>query len=243
MARPKGRIGTEIVGENSEKFQIVKRLGAGSFGEVYKAIGTTSKAVVAVKLAPKQKLNDPSTLSVRTVLNEARMDILKVNHPNVIRVLHVDIGSNSDLGPYVIMEYVEGGTLQKLLDDRLAASKQFSFEEALSLMRNLALGTQAINAHLIHRDIKPDNILLDGPPSLPRPRIADFGLAKKMAEATRPETFKGIQAVWYMAPEVWCDEKNTPKIDVYSVGLVFYQILTLEHPLLSFVANPSDFIK
>lgn len=243
MPKLKGRIGIEIIGQNSERFRIEKLLGAGSFGEVYKAVGTTSGTVVAVKLAPKQKLNDPLTLSLRTVLNEVRMALLEVSHPNVIRMLYVDTGSDADIGPYVMMEYVEGGTLQKLLDDRLAESKHFTLEEALGLMRGIALGAQAINEHLIHRDIKPDNILLDGSPALPRPRIADFGIAKKTVDSTRPETFKGIQAFRYMAPEVWRDERNTPKIDVYSVGLVFYQILTLEHPLFSFVVDPFDVIK
>ena len=138
MAKSKARIGAEITGQNSEKFRIEKQLGAGSFGEVYKAVGTTSGTVVAVKLAPKQKLNDPLTPSLRTVLNEVRMALLKVSHPNVIRMLYVDTGSDADIGPYVMMEYVEGGTLQKLLDDRLAESKQFTLEEALGLMRGIA---------------------------------------------------------------------------------------------------------
>src|SRR5262249_445242 len=60
------------------------------------------------------------------------------------------------------------------------------------------------------------------------------------SEYTRPETFKGIQMFWYKAPEVWRQEKNTFKIDVYSVGLVFYQIITLEHPLMQFVSQPYD---
>ena len=111
------------------------------------------------------------------------------------------------------------------------------------LMRGVALGAQAINEHLVHRDIKPDNILLDGPSDKPIPRIADFGIAKIATEPTRPETFKGIQPVWYMAPEACRQEKNTYKMDVYSVGLVFYQILTLNHPLLSFVTDPTDWVQ
>jgi hypothetical protein len=136
-----------------------------------------------------------------------------------------------------VIEFVDGGTLKDLIDRRRSALEPFTLDEAIHLMRGIALGAQAVNEHLIHRDIKPDNILLDGPDEAPRPRIADFGLAKIASEYTRPETFKGIQAIWYMAPEAWRDEKHTSKIDVYSVGLVFYEILTFEHPLLPLVAS------
>src|SRR6267142_3493536 len=107
-------------------------------------------------------------------------------------------------------------------------------------MRDIAMGAQAVNEHMIHRDIKPDNILINGPADAPQPKIADFGIARIGSEYTRPETFKGIQMFWYKAPEVWRQEKNTFKIDVYSVGLVFYQILTLAHPLMQFVPQPFD---
>ena len=165
----------------------------------------------------------------------------QIRHPNVVTVLHVDPGTDPDIGPYVMMEFVAGGNLQDLLDDRLSGSKPFTLDEALSLMRGIALGAQAVNEHLVHRDIKPDNILLDGPKDAPRPRITDFGIAKVVAESTRPETFKGTQMWWYKAPESWRMEKNTPKMDVYSAGLVFYQILTLEHPLMQHLSDPYDY--
>jgi len=238
-----GRIGTSVIGPNQEKFHLDSYLGGGSFGEVYRASGLISGITVAVKMAPEDKLSDPTTLSFRTVLNETRAEMLKVNHPNVVRVLYADPGTDTKLGPYVVMEYVDGGNLQELLAERSRVSTRFTLEEAVALMRGIVLGAQAINEHLIHRDIKPDNILLDGQAGPLRPRIADFGIAKVALEMTRPETFKGIQSIWYMAPEVWRDEKHTSKIDVYSVGLVFYQILTLEHPLLAFVSDSWDLIQ
>lgn len=236
------RIGIEIAGENGERFRLESRLGNGSFGEVYKAVSLISGTIVAVKMVPPQKLNDPSTLAVRTVLNESRADMVKVNHPNVVRVLHVDSGTDPTVGPYVIMEYVNGGTVHALLDRQRDESKQLTLDSATTLMRGIALGIQAVNEHLVHRDIKPDNILLDSADT-PRPRIADFGIAKPASESTRPETFKGIQHIWYMAPEVWRGETNTRKIDVYSAGLVFYEILTLEHPFLSHVSERFDLVR
>lgn len=234
------RSGTEIIGPNGERFRLESRLGNGSFGEVYKAVGMVSGLKAAIKLIPREKLNDPSTLSKRTVLNEVRVAMMQVVHPNVVRVLHVDDGADPDIGPFVMMEYVEGGTLHQLLERKRSEGGALSLDEALALMRGIVLGAQAINEYLIHRDIKPDNILLEGPASAPRPKIADFGIAKVAEEQTRPGTFKGIQHVWYKATEVWRREKNTPKIDVYSVGLVFYEILTLNHPLLARVSDPSD---
>ena len=236
-----GRIGIKLTGPGSEQFRIESRLGSGAFGEVYKATGLKSGALVAVKMVPEQKLNDPQTLAVKTVLNETRMEMLKVNHPNVVRVLYVDTGSDPKIGPYVMMEFIAGGNLQNLIDARRSQSTEFTLDEALALMRAIAFGAQAVNEHLIHRDIKPDNILIDGPADAPRPRLADFGIARIASEYTRPETFKGIQMLWYKAPEVWRQEKNTYMIDVYSTGLVFYQILTLEHPLMQFVPQPYDF--
>ena len=236
----KKRLGMRITGPNRELFVVKARLGKGAFGEVYKASGAQSKTIVAVKMVPTQKLNDPHTLAVRTVLNETRVDMLKVDHPNVVRVLHVDTGSDPAVGPYVMMEFVAGGNLHDMIEGRRAESREFTLDEALSLMRSIAMGSQAVNEHMIHRDIKPDNILMDGPADTPQPKIADFGIARIGSEYTRPETFKGIQMFWYKAPEVWRQEKNTFKIDVYSVGLVFYQILTLEHPLMQFVPQPFD---
>jgi serine/threonine protein kinase len=206
-----------------------------------KPLVLNSGMTVAVKMAPEDKLSDPTTLAFRAVLNEMRAEMLKVNHPNVVRVLYADPGTDPNIGPYIVMEYVEGGNLQKLLDQRSSDKRPFTLEEATALMRGVALGAQAINEHLIHRDIKPDNILLAGSLDSPTPKIADFGIAKVAAGSTRPETFKGIQMWWYRAPEGWRQETNTHKMDVYSVGLVFYQILALEHPLMKHLSHPLDF--
>lgn len=136
------------------------------------------------------------------------------------------------------MEYISGGTLLNLLRTQESTNTQIPFPRAIEMMIQIAQGARAINTKLIHRDIKPDNILVEGSML----NIGDFGISKFVDESTRMQTFKGGQHVAYMAPEGWQSERNTFKLDVYSVGLVFRQILTLKHPLLEKVKDPNNFL-
>ncbi len=145
-------------------------------------------------------------------------------------------GTIADLGPYTCMEYVSGGTLARLLRVQGQAGSQIPIARAIEMMIDIAQGVRAINEKLIHRDIKPDNILIEANAL----KIGDFGISKFVDESTRLHTFKGGQHVAYMAPEGWVNEKNTHKLDVYAVGLVFFEILTLKHPLLPRVKDPGN---
>ena len=228
-------IGTILIGPNGETFGITDFLGKGAFGEVYRAVGERSGTVVAVKLLPVAPLatND----SRIALLNEIRAE-QQVTHPNVVRVLHVNDGDVSSVGPYVFMEYVSGGTLARLLRAQAQSGAHIPLNRAIEMMIDIAQGACAINEKLIHRDIKPDNILVEGTAL----KIGDFGISKFVDESTRLQTFKGGQHMAYMAPEGWQNQANTFKLDVYSAGLVFYQILTLKHPLADKVKDPSNFL-
>jgi len=220
MAR--GRLGTALVGPGGEEFLLKEFLGAGAFGEVYLAEGTVSHSIAAAKLLPMNGIDSQDLRG--SLVNEAQL-AQQVAHRNVVNVLHV--GQHDELGPYLLMEYVAGQTLKEFLLNRRAAEAVLPVQAAVDMMLHIAQGARAINEKLVHRDIKPDNILLAGNVL----KISDFGLSKLVAERTRTRTFKGIGPIMYMAPEAWQYETNTPKMDVYSVGLVFYQILTLDHPL------------
>jgi serine/threonine protein kinase len=228
---PSASLGSSIVGPNGETFKMTDFLGQGAFGEVYRCVGEISGTVVAVKLLPLGAL--ASSEDKIALLNEIRV-AKQIKHPNVVQVLHVDDGTSSKIGPYIVMEYVSGGNLATVLRSRT----QIPLDRAIEMMIDIAQGARAINERLIHRDIKPDNVLIEGN----KLKIGDFGISKFVDESTRLYTFKGAQHVRYMAPEGWANQPNTVKIDVYSVGLVFYQILMPEHPLLRHVSDPSNFL-
>ena len=198
---------------------------------MYRAVGETSGTVVAVKLLPLGALATPE--SRLTLLNEIQA-AQQIKHPNVVQVLHVNDGTKSAIGPYVVMEFVSGGNLARVL----RAGGQVPLKRAVEMMIDIAQGANAINAKLIHRDIKPDNVLIEGSTL----KIGDFGISKFVDESTRLHSFKGGQHVRYMAPEGWEYQTNTIKLDVYSVGLVYYEILTLKHPLLPHVKDPDNFL-
>jgi serine/threonine protein kinase len=139
----------------------------------------------------------------------------------------------------VFMEYIGDGNLADLLRKQIQASAELPLSRAIEMMIDIAQGARAANAKVIHRDIKPDNILISGS----RLKIGDFGISKLVDESTRTKTFKGGQHIAYMAPEGWLCQANTFKIDVYSVGLVYYQILTLKHPLLDKVSDSGNFLE
>jgi len=232
---PSITIGDCLVGPAGEGFTITDFLGKGAFGEVYRVVGNKSGTVAAVKLIPVSSL---ATKDSRVALMNEIRAARQVVHPNVVQVLYVSDSAASPVGPYVFMEYVSGGTLAALLRAQAQSSVQIPLNRAVEMMIDIAQGARAINEKVIHRDIKPDNVLVEENTL----KISDFGISKFVDESTRLQTFKGGQHIAYMAPEGWQNQPNTFKLDVYSVGLVFYQILTLQHPLIGKVNDPSSFL-
>ena len=193
---PSIAIGSTLIGPDNETFKITDFLGNGAFGEVYRAVGENSGSVVAVKLIPLSAL--PSEESKTALLNEIRT-AQQVEHPNVVRILHVNDGASSPVGPYVFMEYIGDGNLAELLRRQIQANAEIPLNRAIEMMIDIAQGACAANAKVIHRDIKPDNVLVAGN----RLKIGDFGISKLVDESTRTKTFKGSQHIAYMAPEGW----------------------------------------
>lgn len=201
-------------------FRVIRKLGQGGFGQVFLCQSPDTGSLCAIKT-----VHDPGPVqsdSYRALRNEVGF-ASRVNHPNVVRI--TGSGRDPDAGLYLVMEFVDGASLREFLDSQ---SAPLGYALAKPLLIGVALGLQAINALLVHRDIHPGNILLAGDTA----KITDFGLAKLADAATRTRSFKGVQHIRYKAPESWKGDRNTFLMDVYSAGLVFFEVLAGEHPFL-----------
>lgn len=207
--------------ENS--YKVLEPIGNGSFGYVYKIEKESDKSIWALKTLPSNFPNSEQLLSFQ---NESVM-AMKVSHENAVNYVFVHDGSKySELPPYIIMEYANGGTLQQVIKTAIQRNEFISNKDLLDYFHQLISGMEHINSILIHRDIKPDNILLHNGIV----KISDFGLSKIVHDGTRQMTFKGFGHIRYMAPEGWKLEKNTIQMDIYSMGITFYELATLQHP-------------
>jgi tRNA A-37 threonylcarbamoyl transferase component Bud32 len=203
--------------------EILELLGQGGMGAVYKARQPTLDRVVAVKVLPPEAGRDPAF--AERFQREARA-LARLGHPNIVAV-H-DVGQAGDFY-YFVMEYVDGVNLRQLLRDG-----QLSPEQALRIVPQICDALQyAHEEGIVHRDIKPENILLD---RKGRVKIADFGLAKLLGHDAGNFTLTGSRQVmgtlYYMAPEqVERPLEVDHRADIYSLGVVFYEMLTGQLPV------------
>jgi tRNA A-37 threonylcarbamoyl transferase component Bud32 len=213
------------------QLDILQLLGQGGMGAVYKARQKKLDRMVALKILPVETGRDPAF--AERFAREARA-LARLNHPNIVSV-H-DFGEVHGLY-YFVMEYVDGVNLRQLLE-----TGRLSSAEALRIIPQLCDALQyAHEENIVHRDIKPENILLD---RRGRVKIADFGLAKLLGPA--PSVFsltgsqQGMGTPFYMAPEQMQKAHTVDhRADIYSLGVVFYEMLTGELPLGRF-APPSQ---
>ncbi|PZT54345.1 serine/threonine-protein kinase [Paenibacillus silvae] len=223
--------GVTVYDGNNDAYEVVKMIGHGGFGFVYLIRKQSDGTQFALKTLPQ---GFPSQSAYDTFMNECRTAIT-ISHQNVIKYVYIHDGHKyPDLPQYLIMEYANQGTLLSHLQAQTITGEFFSNEVLRELFSQLIEGMKHISLNLVHRDIKSDNVLIhDGVL-----KIADFGLAKIATENTRQITFKGIGHVKYMAPERWVQDKNTIQNDIYSMGILFYELATLQHPYT--VKNESD---
>ena len=195
------------------RYRIIGRLGRGGMGEVYRADDLKLGQAVALKFLPPEVDRDPARLTqLHTEVRMAR----QVSHPNVCRVYDID---ELDGTTFLSMEFVDGEDLSSLLK-RVG---RFPEDRALEIARQICAGLAAAHERqVVHRDLKPANIMLDGAGKV---RITDFGLAGVSGESLRA----GTPA--YMAPEQIAGGEVSPRSDVYSLGLVLYEIFTGQRAL------------
>ena len=209
--------------------EILAFIGKGGMGAVYKARQPALDRLIALKILPPQVASGPGF--AERFNREARA-LAKLNHPNIVGV-H-EFGQANGM-PFFIMEFVDGPNLRQL-----ERAGKLSPREALQIVPQICEALQfAHDEGIVHRDIKPENILLD---KKGRVKIADFGIAKIMgreSDAALTETKGAIGTPQYMAPEqVEKPQEVDHRADIFSLGVVFYEMLTGELPLGKF-APPS----
>ena len=213
------------------QFESLELLGRGGMGAVYKARQTSLDRFVALKILPAEANEDPAF--GERFQREARA-LAQLSHPNIVGV-H-DFGQAGAYA-YLVMEFVDGANLRQL-----QRGGHLSPQEALAIVPQICEALQfAHDRGIVHRDIKPENILID---TQGRVKIADFGLAKMMRlEAGAPDltlTRHAIGTPQYMAPEqIEKPETVDHRADIYSLGVVFYEMLTGELPIGRF-SSPSQ---
>ncbi|MGI6665400.1 MAG: serine/threonine-protein kinase [Christensenellaceae bacterium] len=216
-------IGTCVKDDKNDLYILDEIVGQGGFGYVFKAHRERDDAIFAIKTM----LPSFGDSSLEEAFRNEMQSTSGIQDKNIIHYEYIHNGNDfPELPPYIIMEFADGGTLNSLLEQSRKIGKPFELNVLVDIFRQLASGMKAINRKLVHRDIKPDNILLCGDTW----KIADFGLSKIAAENTRTMTFKGGGTFQYMAPEAFDYTKNTVQMDIYSMGIVFYELATLRYP-------------
>ncbi len=211
--------GTVLAG----RYRIVGLLGRGGMGEVYRADDLKLGQSIALKFLPQGLDQDPERL--QRFLGEVKV-ALKITHPNVCRVYdigEVDLGAGGLSAHYLSMEYIDGEDLSSLLR-RIGRLPE---DKAIQIARQLCAGLAAAHEQgILHRDLKPANVMLDGRGDV---RITDFGLAGLAEGFTGAEIRAGTPA--FMAPEQLAGKEVTARSDIYSLGLVLYELFTGQRAL------------
>jgi serine/threonine protein kinase/formylglycine-generating enzyme required for sulfatase activity len=200
------------------RYRVEKILGEGGFGLVYLAHDDQLDRPVAIKVPHSHRVSTPE--DAQAYLTEART-VARLDHPHIVPVF--DVGSTQDFPCFIVSKFIQGSTLARKIKDAPP-----SFGDATALVATVAEALH--HAHrkgLVHRDIKPGNILLDGSGE---PHVADFGLALKEENVGRGPKFAGTPA--YMSPEQARGEGHRVdgRSDIFSLGVVFYEILTGRRP-------------
>jgi serine/threonine protein kinase/Tfp pilus assembly protein PilF len=208
----------EEIAPHFPQLEVLACLGRGGMGVVYKARQKSLDRLVALKILAPEREKDPQF--AERFAREAQA-LAKLSHPHIVTVY--DFGQADGLF-YLLMEYVDGVNLRQLLRTRRLESR-----EALAIVPPICEALQYAHDHaLVHRDIKPENLLLDKTGQV---KIADFGIAKMVGSDSKPDEDQGVGTPHYMAPEQQAiPQAADHRADIYSLGVVLYEMLTGELP-------------
>jgi len=200
-------------------YEMLDDLGEGIFGSVKLGVEKKTKERVAIKIIKKKKAKPSDIELVRT-----EIDIMKLcHHPNVVHLL--DHFENAEY-IFIVMEYIRGGRLTDYMKE-----KKFHFSEkrAAEIIYEIAIGVKYLHKHyIIHRDLKPDNIMLTESNDKGHIKIMDFGLSKILGK--KEKTSDGFGTLTFVSPEVLIRKPYNKEIDIWSIGVILYLILSGDLP-------------
>jgi serine/threonine protein kinase len=208
--------------KNIGRYQVLREIGKGAMGHVYLAYDPYLNMQVAIKTLPQNIPADEIQPEVyRRFINEAHY-LAKINHPHVVRIFDV---CPDDKNPYISMEYVDGSELTVLFE----GNREIDLKKSLRIMIQICQGLHAIHAaNLIHRDLKPANIMIDSNENI---KIMDFGIVKD--QSSQQHLTKNLTgSPCSMSPEQIRGDTLDLRSDIFSLGIIFYQLLTGTHPFL-----------
>ncbi len=196
----------------ADRYEILEKIGTGGMADVYKAVDNKLSRNVAVKVLKQEFSENENFVSKFRVEAQAAAGLM---HPNVVNVY--DVGEEDGIY-YIVMELVEGITLKKYIEKKA----RLSFEEAVSIAIQVGMGIEAAHEkHIIHRDIKPQNIIIS---LAGKVKVTDFGIAKAATSNTITSNVMG--SVHYTSPEQARGGYSDEKSDIYSLGITMFEMLT-----------------
>ena len=200
------------------RYEIIEIIGVGGMDGVYKAFDNIDNRIVAVKILKDEYLTNEDFR--RRFKNESKA-IAVLSHPNIVRVFDVSYG---DRLQYIVMEYVEGITLKEYIQQQGVIDTREAVYFVTQILRALQ---HAHDKGIVHRDIKPQNIMLISDGTI---KVTDFGIARFSRSETKTMTEQAIGSVHYISPEQAKGSVTDSKSDLYSVGVVLYEMLTGKLP-------------
>lgn len=203
-------IGTRLDG----RYELTELIGEGGMANVYRAVDVLDNRVVAVKIL-KTEYSESEEFQ-RRFRNESKA-IAVLSHPNIVKIY--DMGFSEKV-QYIVMEYIDGITLKDYIDSEKVLNWKDAVHFVIQILRALQ---HAHNRGIVHRDIKPQNIMLLTDGTI---KVMDFGIAKFAREESRTATDQAIGTVHYISPEQARGDVTDAKSDIYSVGVMFYEMLT-----------------
>jgi len=202
----------------SDRYRLEAKLGSGGMSTVYLARDEVLDRPVAVKLMHREMTEQPDQLER---FNQEARAVAKLSNPNVVAV--IDAGEDNGR-PYIVLEYVQGETLKQRISRVGSLDATEAFAYALEVAQGLGV---AHEADMVHRDVKPQNVLID---ATGRAKLTDFGISRQLNDQGVTATGRVIGTTDYVAPEQAMGKDVDPRSDIYSLGIVLFEMLTGDVP-------------